>query len=164
MHTYIHGDRKAVMSIIFWRPKYVGAVRMYIPKWDYIISLLCTNNGISLLTDESIRTSYRHARTFFGLLRDGGSQMKSLPPQLPLHFPPTGSLEVPETQSSQESNWTSYTNGGSLSAQSSQEEPPEAMMESRGSQDYINSHYLMQLSVVIDRAHQPQQFKCVGIT
>ncbi len=68
-----------------------------------------------------------------------------------------GSLEA---QSSQESNWTAYTNGGdSLSAQSSQEELPEAMMEARGSQDYINSHHLMQLQTTINRAHQPQQFK-----
>lgn len=73
---------------------------------------------------------------------------------------PMGSLEA---QSSQESNWTAYTNGGdSLSAQSSQEELPEAMMEARGSQDYINSHHLMQLQTTINRAHQPQQFKAAG--
>jgi hypothetical protein len=64
------------------------------------------------------------------------------------------------SQSSQESNWTSYTNGGdSLSAQSSQEELPEAMLETRGSQDYVNSHYVMELSTCIDRRHQPQQYK-----
>ncbi len=68
----------------------------------------------------------------------------------------SGSLEG---QSSQESNWTSYTNcGDSLSAQSSQEELPEAMMEARGSQEYANSHYLMQLSTLIDK-HKPQQYK-----
>lgn len=70
---------------------------------------------------------------------------------------PMGSFQG---QSSQESNWTSYTNGGdSLSAQSSQESLPEAMMEARGSQDYIDAHYLMQLCTNIDRKHQPQQFK-----
>ena len=68
----------------------------------------------------------------------------------------SGSLEG---QSSQESNWTAYTNGGdSLSAQSSQESLPEAMVEARGSQEYVNSHYLMQLSTLIDM-QKPQQYK-----
>lgn len=63
-----------------------------------------------------------------------------------------------EAQSSQESNWTAYTNGGSLSAQSSQEELPEAMIAPEGSRELSNSHYFMHLTTLIDR-QKPQQYR-----
>ena len=63
-----------------------------------------------------------------------------------------------EEQSSQDSCWTSYTNGCSLSAQSSQEELPSMLMPMK---DCPQSSRLMVLDTTAER-HKPLQFKCVS--
>lgn len=69
---------------------------------------------------------------------------------------------APGSQESGGMCWTQYTTGGSISAQSSQEECPEAMVDLDGA-ELARNHALLSLEKSVDTKSLKPTYRCAGV-